>query len=221
MVMKVYSPRPDFIIVEDYFTQTQAAAWLKFILELGEDSVRGFHHPDLRPNRFHASPKYPVKKFMCLGLYWNPLDYMYYDKIPGRGVQSHAIPLEIKELSQKILAEFFPTPDYEPQSVMVNFYTKDSSMGLHVDKDEPNKKAPIIGLNFGSTCRFFYEDENLEMKDIKIPGNSIYIFGKSARLMRHGLGSVYAKTLAPGSELFLNSKERLNLTIRQVLKVKK
>ena len=221
MAMNVYSPRTDFVIVEDYFTQTQAAAWLKLILELGKDPIRGFHHPDLRPNRFHKAPKYPVKKFMCLGLYWNPLDYLYYVKIPGKGTPPHAIPQEMRDFSRLVLKEFFPTSDYEPQSVMVNFYTKDSSMGLHVDKDEPNKEAPIIGVNFGSTCRFFYEDQNLEMKDIKIPGNSLYIIGGSARLMRHGLGSIYAKTLSSGSEIFLDNKERLNLTIRQVLKSEK
>lgn len=212
--MKVYSPRRDFVIVEDYFGPSQAAHWLKLIHELGQDPVRGFHHPDLRPNRFHKAPKYPVKKFMCLGLYWNPKDYLYYDK----GKEAHAIPEELKELCHSILKEFFPTPEFKPQSVMVNYYTSDSSMGLHVDKDEPNKEAPIIGMNFGSTCRFFYEDEKGEMKDVRIPGNSIYIFGKSARLMRHGLGSIYTKTLAVGSEEILENKERVNLTIRQVLK---
>jgi alkylated DNA repair dioxygenase AlkB len=212
--MKLYSPRPDFIIVEDYFTREQAAEWLERILTLGEDKERGFHHPDVKPNRFHKAPKYPVKKFMCFGLYWNPLDYLYYDK------KSHPIPEKLTNLSQKLLSEFYPTPDFKPESVIVNYYTQDSSMGLHVDKDEPNKEAPIIGLNFGSTCRFFYEDEKGLMKDVKIPGNSFYIFGKSARLMRHGLGSLYAKTLSEGSERFLKNKERVNLTIRQVLKEK-
>lgn len=216
--MRIYSPRPDFVIVEDYFTSSQAAEWLKMILSLGEDPVRGFHHPDLRPNRFHKNPKYPVKKFMCFGLYWNPVDYLYYDKIPGKNLRPHDIPEAIQTLSGEILREYFPFPDYKPQSVMVNFYTSDSSMGLHVDRDEPNKEAPIIGLNFGSTCRFFFEDEKGEMKDLRIPGNSIYVFGGSARLMRHGLGSIYAKSLAPGSEGILQNKERLNLTIRQVLK---
>lgn len=210
--MRAYSPRKDFIIVEDYFTESQAAGWLKLVLDCGKDPVHGFHHPDLRPNRFHKAPKYPVKKFMCFGLYWNPQDYLYYDK------KSFPIPEVLKLEAKKILEEFFPTQTYIPQSVMVNYYTSDSSMGLHVDKDEPNKEAPIIGINFGSTCRFFYEDEMGEMKDIRIPGNSIYIFGKSARLMRHGLGSIYTKTLSKGSEEFLGNKERLNLTIRQVLK---
>lgn len=216
--MRIYSPRTDFIIVEDYFTAEQAAQWLKLISELGQDEVRGFHHPDLRPNRFHKAPKYPVKKFMCLGLYWNPVDYLYYEMLPGKNVKPHPIPAEIKILSQKIMSQFYDNEPLIPETVMVNFYTSDSSMGLHVDKDEPDRKAPVIGLNFGSSCRFKFEDEKGEMKDIVIPGNSVYIFGKSARLMRHGLGSIYTKTLAPGSEFYLQNKERVNLTIRQVLK---
>ena len=216
--MKVYSPRTDFIIVEDYFSDVHAAEWLELILKLGVDPARGFHHPDLKPNRFHKAPKYPVKKFMCLGLYWNPLDYLYYEKIPHSHVAAHPIPDKLRNLSLGILEKYFPSKDYNPQSVMVNFYTSDSSMGLHVDKDEPNKAQPIIGFNFGSTCRFFFEDEEGVMKDIKLPGNSIYIFGRSARLMRHGLGSIYTKTLSPGSDRFLKNKQRVNLTIRQVLK---
>ncbi len=210
--MKVYAPRKDFVIVEGFFDATEAALWLKDILTLGEDPEKGFHHPKIRPNRFHVAPKYPVKKYMCLGLYWNPEDYKYH---AGR---THPIPEWIKNKVQGILKEFFPWDDFNPQSVLVNFYTEDSSMGLHIDKDEENHEAPVVGLNFGSTCRFFYEDESGEKKDVKIPGNSIYIFGKSARLMRHGLGSIYAKTLAPGSEEFLKNKERVNLTVRQVFK---
>jgi alkylated DNA repair dioxygenase AlkB len=216
--MKVLYPRSDFIIVEDFFGPVQAAKWISLILELGGDPVRGFHHPDLRPNRFHKAPKYPVKKFMCLGLYWNPLDYSYYEEIPMTGEKPLSIPQELNSLSLEILENFYPVEKYLPQSVMVNFYTENSSMGMHIDKDEPNKTAPIIGINFGSTCRFFFENEDGEIRDTKIPGNSIYIFGGSARLMRHGVGSIYAKTLASGSEKFLQNKERLNLTIRQVLK---
>lgn len=214
--MKIYYPRTDFLIVEDYFTPLQAHTWLKAMDDLGRDEACGYHHPLLKPNRFHKTPRYPVKKFMCLGLYWNPLDYLYYKKIPEKGVSPHPIPQDLKDLSARILKDFYPTPHYTPQSVMVNFYTKDSSMGLHIDKDEPNKTAPIIGLNFGSACRFFFENEGGEIKETRIPGNSIYVFGKSARLMRHGLGTIFTKSLSPGSELFLQNKERLNLTIRQV-----
>jgi alkylated DNA repair protein (DNA oxidative demethylase) len=216
--MKIISPRNDFIIVEDFFSAEQAASWLKLILNLGEDQEKGFHHPLLKPNRFHKTPRYPVKKFMCLGLYWNPEDYRYYETLPGKEVSPHPIPKELMDLTDEILHRFFESQPMNPQSIMVNFYTRDSSMGLHVDKDEEEKCAPIVGLNFGSSCRFKFEDEKNNLKDVIIPGNSIYVFGRSARLMRHGLGSIYARTLAPGSEGLLKNKERLNLTIRQVLK---
>lgn len=216
--MKIVKPRTDFIIVEDYFSPGHAAEWLEWVIKKGDDPVRGFHHPYVKPNRFHKTPKYPVKKFMCLGLYWNPVDYLYYPVIPEFGEKPHPIPAKLRELVDEILNEFYPSPDFSPESALVNFYTEDSSMGVHVDKDEENHKAPVIGFNFGSTCRFFFEDEAGGLKDIRIPGNSLYIFGKSARLMKHGLGSIYTKTLSPGSEGFLKNKERLNITIRQVYK---
>ena len=214
--MRILKPRTDFVIVEDYFSAEQAAEWLGLVLKKGEDEQRGFHHPDVKPNRFHKAPKYPVKKFMCFGLYWNPVDYVYYPIIPESGAKPFPIPKEIKNLGQELLAEFFPWEGYSPESVLVNYYTESSSMGLHVDKDEEDHRSPVIGLNFGSTCRFFFEDEAGEMQDTRIPGNSVYIFGGSARLMKHGLGSIYSKTLSPGSEGLLGNKERLNLTIRQL-----
>ncbi len=214
--MRILKPRTDFVIVEDYFSAEQAAEWLDLIMKKGEDPVRGFHHPDVKPNRFHKAPKYPVKKFMCFGLYWNPLDYRYYPVIPEFAAKPFPIPKPVREISSTVLSEIFLWRDFSPESVLVNFYTEDSSMGLHIDKDEEDQKAPVIGLNFGSTCRFFYEDEHGEMKDARIPGNSLYVFGGEARQMRHGLGSIYAKTLSPGSEGHLKNKERLNLTIRQV-----
>jgi alkylated DNA repair protein (DNA oxidative demethylase) len=153
---------------------------------------------------------------MCLGLYWSPLEYSYSTHIISEEVKPFPIPGVLRDLVLKILEDYYPWKNYSPETVLVNYYTKDSSMGLHVDKDEEDQISPIVGLNFGSTCRFLFEDENGEMKEIKIPGNSVYIFGHKARLMRHGLGSIYSKTLSPGSETYLENKERINLTIRQV-----
>jgi DNA alkylation damage repair protein AlkB len=214
--MRIVSPRRDFIIVEDYFSSEQAAKWLEWILEIGTDRERGFHHPDLRPNRFHKSPKYPVKKYMCLGLYWDPLVYSYSTHFKDKKIKPFPIPKNLQDLCLKILKEYFPWSDYVPEAVLVNYYCDHSSMGLHIDKDEENHKAPVIGLNFGSTCRFYFEQESGELGDIRIPGNSLYIFGGTARLMRHGLGTIYSKTLSSGSETYLQNKERVNFTIRQV-----
>ena len=214
--MEILKPRSDFIIVKDYFTPGQASKWIEYILNKGADPVRGFSHPYVKPNRFHKMPKYPVKNFMCMGFYWNPMNYSYQNLIPDHDMKPWPISKSLKDLCQAILEEFFPWRNFSPQTALVNYYDSKSSMGLHVDKDEENQTAPVIGLSFGSSCRFFYEQEKGLMTDIKIPGNSIYVFGKSARLMRHGVGTIYANTLSAGSEEFLNNKERINLTLRQV-----
>jgi alkylated DNA repair dioxygenase AlkB len=214
--MQIINPRRDFVIVEDFFSLEDYRWWLKWILDKGSDPIRGFHHPHLRPNRFHPRPKYPVKKYMCLGLYWEPMDYTYGPVDKQRGSKPFPIPSVLKQLCQDVLNRYYPFRNYHPETALVNFYTEDSKMGLHRDKDEEDHLAPVIGFNFGSRCRFFYEQESGEMGEVKIPGNSVYIFGQDARLMLHGTGTVYAGTLAPGSDGFLANKERINLTVRQV-----
>jgi alkylated DNA repair protein (DNA oxidative demethylase) len=144
------------------------------------------------------------------------MDYHYQAVIPDLSVKPLPIPHSLKNLCLEILKKYYSWEKYSPETVLVNYYTHDSSMGLHIDKDEEDHEAPVIGLNFGSTCRFFFENEEGGIEDIKIPGNSIYIFGRTARLMRHGLGSIYTKSLSPGSESYLQNKERINLTVRQV-----
>ena len=214
--MDIIKPRSDFIIVKDYFTPAQAAKWLEFILKKGEDPIRGFAHPNLKPTRFHKTPKYPVRHYMCMGLYWNPLDYSYQSVIPGHDVKPWPISASLRELSSTVLTQFFNWKDFCPETALINFYDSSSSMGLHVDKDEEDHESPVVGISFGSTCRFFFENEEGDITDIQIPGNSLYIFGRQARLMRHGVGTIYTKTLSPGSDAYLKNKERLSITIRQV-----
>jgi alkylated DNA repair dioxygenase AlkB len=216
---KITTIRSGFVLIENFFDDEAIAFWLQYILSKGEDIHRGFHHPDVKPNRFHKKPKYPVKKYMCFGLYWNPVDYLYYPEIPESNVPSFPIPDFFQDFCREALSYFpYKVNGYYAEAVMVNFYTSDSSMGLHVDKDEEDQLSPIIGVNFGSTCRFLFEDEIGEIREVKIPGNSVYVFGDEARLMKHGVGTIYANTVPLGQGTFFNSKERLNLTFRKVFK---
>ncbi len=216
-MIKTTTIRPGFILLENYFSPEEATIWLSEIFPRGEDLLRGFHHPHVKPNRFHKAPKYPVKKYMCYGLYWNPLDYMYYPVIPESGVKPFPIPLLFQSFCDEVLKNYAPEyANYTIEAVMVNFYTDDSTMGLHVDKDEEDTLSPIIGVNFGSSCRFNYEDEAGSIQSVRIPGNSVYIFGGEARLMKHGVGGIYSKTVPTGQEKFFSNKERLNLTFRKV-----
>lgn len=150
-------------------------------------------------------------------MYWNPVDYIYYSKIPETNLPPFPIPDFFQEFCKGILKQtHFETEKYFVEAVMVNFYTADSSMGIHIDKDEEDHCSPIIGVNFGSTCRFLYESEQGEIEEVMIPHNSVYVFGGEARLMRHGVGTIYAKTIPLEMKPYFESKERLNLTFRKV-----
>ena len=208
--------RRDFYVAQNFFEREVAQSYLREILELGAHPVKGFHHPNLKPNRFHAQPKYPVSRYMGLGLYWNPLDYLYYPQFQGQ--PPHALPLWLQELSTDLAQTHFPHLSFTPETALVNYYLPDKKMSWHKDKEEEDKLAPVIGVNFGSTCRFYYETEAGEEESFLLPGNSVYIFGDSARQMSHAVGSGRKNTLSPESHGLLASGERLNVTVRKVKK---
>lgn len=209
-------PRTDFYVAQNFFEREVAQSYLAEVLRLGEHPVKGFHHPDLKPNRFHAHPKYPVSRYMGLGLYWNPLDYKYYSEFKGE--KPHPLPAWLVQLSCEVAREHFPHLPFEPQTALVNFYLVDKKMSWHTDKEEEDKLAPVIGVNFGSTCRFYFETEDGQEKSFMLPGNSVYVFGGSARQMRHAVGSGRRNTLSIESHGLLASGERLNITVRKVRK---
>jgi len=209
-------PRKDFYVAQDYFSREVARSHLLEILQLGEDRERGFHHPALKPNRFHAQPMYPVDHYMGLGLYWNPLDYLYHSTLPN-GPVPWPIPIWLNELCHDVLRDRFPHhSQWRAESALVNYYTSGRKMGLHVDKEEKDHRAPVIGFNFGGTCRFYFEDEGDVIQNFLLPGNSVYAFGDSARMMRHSVGAAYKKSLSWESAGILKEGERLNITVRQV-----
>lgn len=202
----------DFYVAEDYLPREVAQSHLLEILRLGEDKQRGFHHPHLKPNRFHAAPRYPVDHYMGLGLYWDPLDYLYHPRMLHNGLEPWPLPQWLVKLCHEVLAQTFPHhTNWRAEAALVNYYTTGRKMGRHVDKEEKDHRAPVIGFNFGGTCRFYYNDESF-----LLPGNYVYVFGDSARLMSHGVGAAYKKSLSWESAGILKEGERINITVRQV-----
>jgi DNA oxidative demethylase len=207
-----------FYYLENYFSPEEEIRIVKSVLELGRDERRGFKHPDLKPNRFHPKPKYPVKKYMCFGLYWNPLTYQYTPTLPESDISPFEIPSWMKHVSDKLIKLYFPEVSsiFKPQSAIINYYTEQSRMGLHTDKEEKDLRVPVIGFNFGATGRFQYINREGKTCDLKVTSGSVYLFGGPMRLMRHGLAHVYKKTAPSYLKTLIHPDERLNLTLRKV-----
>lgn len=201
-----------FYLKTNFFSLNQSREYLNAILQDGQDALQGFHWAQLKANRFNLTPKYPVKKYMCYGRYWDPRDYSYKEELPN-GQKPLKIPLWVERLANELVGELFPeTSSYRAESVLVNYYQSGDKMGKHQDRDEKNNKAPIIGISFGGSVRFYYGED----KSLLIPGNSVYLFGGKSRMMSHGLGTIYKDSLEMSSAGLLHDKERLSLTIRQV-----
>ncbi|MFZ4714285.1 MAG: alpha-ketoglutarate-dependent dioxygenase AlkB [Bacteriovoracaceae bacterium] len=210
-------------MIENVLTPSEAVAFVKQTLALGQDEIRGFLKPKLKPNRFGGDLYYPVKKYMCYGLYWDPRTYFYEETLPGTKTKPFAIPDLLQTLANTWVEKLFPHHGQNCRfdSCLVNYYSKDetgkdSKLSLHVDKEEKDKVFPVIGLSLGSTAKFVFEDGRGVMQELLIPDRSLYLFGDSMRLMRHGVKNVLSGTLPPIYAADLLMKERLNFTLRKV-----
>jgi alkylated DNA repair dioxygenase AlkB len=212
----------DFFLIENIITQEDALKLSKDTLSSGLDPIKGFKNPKLKPNRFGKNLFYPVKKYMCYGLYWDPLTYLYTETVPDSDLKPFLIPNNLLEIAHDALKIFFP--HHAGNSIfhtcLVNYYSKsidgkDSKMSLHQDKDELDKNFPVVGLSLGSTAKFYFENSRKQMQEILIPDRSLYLFGDSMRLMRHGIKNVLSRSL-PDYYKQLTNKERLSYTLRKV-----
>jgi DNA oxidative demethylase len=178
-------------------------------LELGAQPA-GFYTPVVRGN-------HPMSvRMLCLGRHWNARTYSYeavrtdVDRLPVP-----ALPPELADLARRAggAAGF----SFSPDLCIVNWYTKDSKMGLHQDKDESAESiasgAPIVSLSIGDTAWFLFG--GLKRKDpiekMRLASGDAFVFGGPARLRYHGVSRIEPGTAPEGFPF----EGRLNLTFRQ------
>jgi DNA alkylation damage repair protein AlkB len=178
-------------------------------LELGARSP-GFYTPIVRGG-------HPMSvKMLCLGRHWNARTYRYesirsdVDHLPVP-----PLPASLRELASVIAGDagFELTPDL----CIVNWYSAESRMGLHQDKDEsPSSLAlglPVVSISLGETALFLFG--GLKRRDpvekILLESGDAFVFGGDARLRHHGVSGILPGT-GPSALGFVG---RLNLTFRQ------
>ncbi|HEV2563203.1 MAG TPA: alpha-ketoglutarate-dependent dioxygenase AlkB [Rhizomicrobium sp.] len=104
----------------------------------------------------------------------------------------------------------YPAP---PECCLVNLYRGPARMGLHQDRDEEARDAPVLSVSLGDEALFRIGGETRRgpTKSLRLRSGDVLIFGGPARLAFHGIDRVMAGTcgLIPGGG-------RLNLTLRRV-----
>ncbi len=100
-----------------------------------------------------------------------------------------------------------------PEACLVNFYAAGARMGLHVDSDEHEPRAPVLSISLGATCLFRYGGlkRGDPTKSIKLSSGDVLVIGGESRFCHHGVDRLY-----PGTSTLLADDTRINLTLRRV-----
>lgn len=100
-----------------------------------------------------------------------------------------------------------------PQCCLVNLYRGGAKMGLHQDRDEQARDAPVLSVSLGDDALFRIGGDTRKgaTASVKLSSGDVLTFGGVARMAYHGIDKVIAgsSTLVPGGG-------RINLTLRRV-----
>lgn len=152
---------------------------------------------------------------LCLGRHWNALTYTYepsrsdYDKLPAP-----PIPPAFVEIASSAAERAGYT--FVPDICIMNFYSAESRMGVHQDKDEsPETLAagvPIVSASIGDAARFVVGGLNRKdpTRPLILRSGDVLVMGGPSRLRFHGVTRIL-----PGTAPEHTGPGRFNLTFRQ------
>ena len=152
---------------------------------------------------------------LCLGRHWNALTYKYEERRTDfDGEPAPPIPPAFRTLAETAAARagFRMNPDL----CIMNFYSAESRMGVHQDKDESpesiERGAPIVSISIGEAARFVVGGLTRKepLQPVILRSGDVLVMGGPSRLRFHGVTRILPVTapagLGPG---------RFNLTFRE------
>ena len=102
-----------------------------------------------------------------------------------------------------------------PEATLINWYKEDkaSKMGMHVDNDENDLRAPVVSVSLGDPAMFRIGGPKRGGKTagIKLYSGDVVVLAGDARLCHHGVSKVYY-----GESALVPKGGRINLTMRRV-----
>eukprot|EP00210_Caulerpa_lentillifera_P000562 g543.t1 len=169
-------------------------------------------------------------KMMCLGLNWNPDNRIYESSRSNfDGAKAPPVPEFIKELVQQCMNDATrlrgrPFSQIQPNVCLCNFYTKDSLLGLHQDREEGSeslkRQIPVVSFSIGATGEFVFNTTRSmdTAKSILLESGDALIFGGPSRMIFHGIRKIFPESMSQELvDLCGMRNGRLNLTIRQYI----
>jgi len=184
--------------------ETAQCALIDTIFALAKDA------PFYRPTMPGSGKAFSVDEtnFGSLGWISDKTGYRYEPRHPQTGRPWPAIPQTLLDLWSA--ATQYKAP---PHCCLVNLYRDGAKMGLHQDRDEAARDAPVLSVSLGDDALFRIGSDTRKgpTKSLKLRSGDVLMFGGVARLAFHGIDRVVSGTsrLVPGGG-------RINLTLRRV-----
>jgi len=99
-----------------------------------------------------------------------------------------------------------------PDCCLVNLYRAGARMGLHQDRDEKDRAAPVVALSLGDSALFRIGGSTRigPTKSVRLVSGDVVAFGGPARLAYHGIDRIL-----PGSSRLIPGGGRISLTLRR------
>ena len=103
-------------------------------------------------------------------------------------------------------------PGYDPDACLINRYVAGSKLGLHQDRDENDRWAPIVSISLGLPAVFLWGGKRRAdpVRRMRLDSGDVVVWGGPARFIYHGVAP-----LKDGDHP-LTGHERINITFRKV-----
>ena len=194
---------PGVILWRERFSKTEQKALLDEVLTRIEQA------PFYRPVMPGSGKAFSVEEsnFGPLGWVSDKSGYRYQATHPVTAKAWPDIPDTLLDLWRAIA----DAPDAE--CCLVNLYRGDARMGLHQDKDEKARGAPVVSVSLGDDAIFRIGGETRRgpTRSVPLSSGDVVMFGGPARLAYHGIDRI-----RPGSSSLIPGGGRINLTLRRV-----
>ena len=194
-----------------YFSQAEQVALIKAVKAAAVQAP--FYQPTMP--RTGAPLSVVMSNFGPLG--WvtdKDKGYRYEAVHPKTGQEWPVLPQLLGMLWDKLT--HYPAP---PEACLINWYKEDraSKMGLHVDNDENDLRAPVVSVSLGDPAMFRIGGPKRggPTKGLKLFSGDVVVLAGEARLCHHGVSKVYY-----GDSALVPKGGRINLTMRRVNEVK-
>ncbi|MEP3889189.1 MAG: alpha-ketoglutarate-dependent dioxygenase AlkB [Hellea sp.] len=121
---------------------------------------------------------------------------------------------ELPDLLGKLWDKVTDFPE-RPEATLINWYKEDkgSKMGMHVDNDENDLRAPVVSVSLGDPAMFRIGGlkRGGPTAGLKLFSGDVVVMADEARLCHHGVSKVFY-----GESALVPKGGRINLTMRRV-----